>query len=858
MVRAQDDSAQSGALTRRTSASAPTAGMPERPTLEGLEAKWDERWETDGPYRFDRSKTRAEVFSIDTPPPTVSGSLHVGHVFSYTHTDIIARYQRMRGKEVFYPMGWDDNGLPTERRVQNHYAVACDPSRPYDPDFIPADQGREPVSRQNFLELCHQLTLQDERAFERMWRSLGLSVDWQLTYTTIGDGARRVSQASFIDLLDRDLAYHAEAPTLWDTDFQTAVAQAELEERTVSGAYHRLRFRLLSGGHVEVDTTRPELLAACVALVCHPDDARYNRLVGQHAVAPLFGAVVPVHAHPLADPAKGTGMVMVCTYGDMNDIIWWRELKLAARSTIEQDGRIGQGAWGEEWASEDPAAAKAAQSELQGLSAAQARTRIASLLSASGGMLGAPRPITHAVKFYEKGSRSLEILPTRQWFIRTTDFQDELLARGRELDWNPPHMRGRYEDWVRGLTGDWCISRQRYFGVPFPLWYPLDEHGDPDRQHPIRPERFPVDPTTDVPPGFEASQRGRPGGFAADPDVMDTWATASLSPRIAGGGIDDPDLLARVYPMDLRPQAHEIIRTWLFYSVLRAHLDGDELPFKHVAISGWILDPDRKKMGKSTGNALTPQHLLDSYGADGARYWAAKAQLGADTAFDEQQMKVGRKLAVKLLNASKLIVSLGGAESGAVTAPLDEDMLAGLAAICAQAREHLDRFEHSRALEAVEQSFWGFCDNYLELVKARAYGELGAAGQASARAALGTALSTYQRLLAPYLPYATEETWSWWREGSVHRAPWPEPATDAREPEGALAAATAALSAARKAKSDSQRKLRAPITKATLRDTPQRLSALRKAAEDFRAAAHIAELELQPAEEFSLDVEFAD
>ncbi len=836
---------------------------PAKPSLDGLESKWDQRWETQGTYRFDRTKTRGQVFSIDTPPPTISGSLHVGHVFSYAHTDVIARFQRMRGREVFYPMGWDDNGLPTERRVQNHFNVRCDRSEPYDPHFgaVAGGGAGRRISRRNFLELCHRLTLEDEHAFEQMWRALGLSVDWQLTYATIGERARHASQASFLRLLDRGIAYQNEAPTLWDVDFQTAVAQAELEERTVEGAYYRLRFELVGGGSVEVDTTRPELLPACVALVYHPDDRRYTHLAGLQGVTPLFGASVPIYAHRLADPEKGTGIVMVCTFGDTNDITWWRELKLLARSTIEPDGSIARGQWGSEWMSRDPQRALKAHTQLAGLPVEQARARISHLLQASGEMIGRPRPVSHEVKFYEKGSQPLEILPTRQWFITTMEFREQLLERGRELHWHPPHMRVRYEDWVTGLTGDWCISRQRYLGVPFPLWYRLDEHGEPDYTRPIRPNHLPVDPACEVPTGFDQSQREAPGGFVSDPDVMDTWATASLSPRICAGGDQDPDLVSRVYPMDLRPQAHDIIRTWLFASVLRAFLEGGELPFKHVALSGWILDPDRKKMSKSKGNVVTPQRLIHAHGADGVRYWGAKAQLGVDATFDEQQMKVGRRLAVKLLNASKLVTALGGSEEDEhVTEPLDRQMLTGLGDTVAEATRRLDSFEHAHALDVIERSFWNFCDNYLELAKAPAYGDLGPARQSSARASLRRALSTYQRLLAPYVPYAAEEAWSWWQQGSVHRAVWPaasEYAAGSTTSAG-LRVATDALALIRKAKSDARRKLRAPVTHAVIADTPERLSALRPVLEDFRAAANIRTLELRGSDELFVQVELAD
>src|SRR6186713_3582087 len=528
--------------------------LPEKPALEGLEAKWNARWEASGVYRFDRSRPRADVYAIDTPPPTVSGSLHVGHVFSFTHTDLIARFQRMRGKAVFYPMGWDDNGLPTERRVQNYYGVKCDPSLPYDPGFLPPEKpGKQAISisRPNFIELCNRLTAEDEKAFEDLWRYLGLSVDWSLTYATIDRRAQRISQTAFLRLLNRGIAYQLEAPTLWDIDFRTAVAQAELEDREQPGAYHRIRFARTGGDAVEIETTRPELIPACVALVAHPDDERYQPLFGTSVTTPLFGVAVPVKAHPLADPAKGSGIAMICTFGDITDVTWWRELSLPVRAIIGTNGALRPLTWGNEgWDSRDTVRAQGYYDELAGLSAAKARTRIVELLRESGDLVGEPRPITHPVKFYEKGDRPLEIVTSRQWFIKTTEFKDELLARGKELQWHPEYMRHRYENWVNGLAGDWCISRQRFFGVPFPVWYPVGADGSVDYEHRIVADeaRLPIDPSTDVPDGYTAEQRNQPGGFIGDPDIMDTWATSSLTPQLVSGWLDDPELFARVFP----------------------------------------------------------------------------------------------------------------------------------------------------------------------------------------------------------------------------------------------------------------------------------------------------------------------
>ncbi len=833
--------------------------IPEKPSLDGLEQKWIQTWEADGTYRFDRVVHRDGVYAIDTPPPTVSGSLHIGHVFSYTHTDTIARFQRMRGREVFYPMGWDDNGLPTERRVQNYFGVRCDPSLPYDPGYEPpVDPPKEPVSvsRPNFVELCHRLTAEDEKAFEDLWRHLGLSVDWTMTYATIDERSQRASQRGFLRLLARGLAYSAEAPTLWDVDFQTAVAQAELEDREVPSAYLRVRFGGPDGQPVEIDTTRPELIPACVALVAHPDDKRYQHLFGSTVTTPLFGVPVPVTAHELAEPEKGTGIAMICTFGDLTDVTWWRELGLPVRSVVERDGRMRDA---------PPADVPANHhwDELRGRTMKQARARITELLRESGDLVGEPRPITHAVKFFEKGSRPLEIVTSRQWFIRTLEHTGEFLRRGEELNWHPPYMRARYESWVRGLNSDWLISRQRFFGVPFPLWYRVGEDGTVDYDHPLVPEesRLPVDPSTDVPDGYPPEDRDRAGGFTGDPDVMDTWATSSLTPQIAGRWEDDPDLFSRVFPMDLRPQAHEIIRTWLFSTVVRSHFEHGRLPWHHAAISGWVLDPERKKMSKSKGNVVTPMGLLEEYGTDAVRYWAASGRPGVDTALDEGQMRVGRRLAIKVLNASRFVLSLSpdDAPAGEVTAALDQAMLGRLADLINTATVAFEGYDYARALEQTEAFFWSFCDDYLELVKGRAYGGQGEEGAASAHRALTLALSSLLRLFAPFLPFVTEEVWSWWQEGSVHRAPWPK-GDDLRPPAPAgpvLEAAAAVLGEIRKAKTTARASMRADVARVVVRDTAQRLAALASAQADVRDAGRVAELVTETADGFAVDVVLA-
>lgn len=837
--------------------------MPEKPSLDGVEAKFVNAWEESQVYSFDRTRPRAEVFSIDTPPPTVSGSLHVGHVFSYTHTDCIARYQRMIGKTVFYPMGWDDNGLPTERRVQNYFGVRCDPALPYDTGFTPpTEPGKDqlPISRRNFVELCELLTVEDEKAFEELWRRLGISVDWSYTYQTIDANARAASQRAFLRNLSRGEAYQSEAPTLWDVTFRTAVAQAELEDRERPGAYHRLGFtRSDNGEKIFIETTRPELLAACVALVAHPDDERYAPMFGKTVRTPIFNVEVPVVAHKLADPEKGSGIAMICTFGDITDVTWWRELQLPTRPIIGWDGRILPET--PEWITD--AAGISAYEAIAGTTTHTAKEKLVELLQESGDLVGEIRPITHPVKFFEKGEKPLEIVTTRQWYIRNggrdLDLRAALVERGKQLNWHPEHMRVRYTNWVEGLTGDWLISRQRFFGVPIPVWYPLDAEGNPVYDSPIVPaeESLPIDPQSEAPVGYTESQRNQPGGFIGDPDVMDTWATSSLTPQIAGGWERDNDLWQRVFPFNLRPQAHEIIRTWLFATVVRAHLESDSLPFTDASISGWILDPDRKKMSKSKGNVVTPLGLLDEHGSDAVRYWAASGRPGTDTAFDVGQMKIGRRLAIKILNSSKFALSLGATlDAGEITEALDAAMLSELSNVVQEATRAFENFNYTKALEVTEQFFWAYCDNYLELVKDRVYGGAGESAAASARLALGIATDTYLKLFAPFLPFVTDEVWSWWREGSVHAHTWPTDILNTGDI-AVLNAVTDILSLLRKAKSDAKVSMKTEITLAKISAPAALIAAARSAEADLLAAGRVSQVEWIESAELQVDCTLA-
>ena len=841
--------------------------VPEKPSLDGLEEKWGNSWVSNNTYAFDKNCDKNSVYAIDTPPPTVSGSLHVGHVFSYTHTDLIARYQRMIGKNVFYPIGWDDNGLPTERRVQNYFGVRCDPSLAYVPNFEPPKEPSDkqiPISRKNFVELCEQLTLEDEKVFESLFQTLGLSIDWNYTYQTIDKRARFVSQKAFLNNLNRGEAYQAEAPTLWDVTFRTAVAQAELEDRERPGAFHKIAFKKEDGSDVFIETTRPELLPSCVALVANPEDDRYKSLFGKTVTTPLFEVEVPVVAHHLADPEKGSGIAMICTFGDLTDVIWWREFNLPTRGLIGWDGKIQNDI--PEWIKTD----KALEifSKIIGKTSHTTREILVEELKKSNQLIGEPKPITHAVKFFEKGDKPLEIVTTRQWYIknggRDQNLRKQLLSRGDELSWHPDYMKVRYQNWVEGLNGDWLISRQRFFGVPLPIWYKLDENANPIYEQVLIPKenQLPIDPQSDCPDGFNESQRNQPNGFMGDPDVMDTWATSSLTPQIAGSWGIDNELFNKIFPMDLRPQSHEIIRTWLFSTVVRSHLEENSLPWKNTSISGWILDPDRKKMSKSKGNVVTPIDLLKEYGSDAVRYWAAMGRPGTDTAFDTGQMKIGKRLAVKILNASKFALSLNATlKKEDVKLEADHALLNKLAQVVESATKAFEKYDYTKALEVTETFFWSFTDDYVELVKERTYGKQGEESANSAKAALGITIHSLLKLFAPFVPFVSEEVWSWWQKGSVHNEAWPKPeeitSNKAISTEN-LDLVTKVLAEIRKAKTEKQLSMKADVLELVIEAKSEDIEILKKSEKDLIAAGIIKNLKYKnQANDLKLEIKLA-
>ncbi len=859
-------SADPEAPAPKTALSINAEELPKHFESAEAEARWDTAWQASGIYHYDETRPREETFVVDTPPPTVSGSLHVGHVFSYTQADVVVRYWRMRGKNIFYPMGWDDNGLPTERRVQDYFHVRCEAHVPYEPglelkEASDAQRKERPrlVSRKNFIELCHQLTQVDEQAFHALFQRLALSVDWRQTYSTIDEHCRAIAQRSFLDLSAKGLAYQTWAPTMWDVDFQTAVAQAEVEDRTRPGAFHHIEFGVQgSDRSFVIATTRPELLPACVGVTAHPDDARNKDLFGKQALTPLFKVPVPIFPSELADPSKGTGILMVCTFGDQTDVLWWREQKLALRQVIGKDGRLVPVAYGSPgFESQDPELANRHYAELEGKKLAPAREQIVTLLrSASGSATGKGAPLTqepekieHTVKFYERGERPLEFLSTRQWFVRLLDKKQALLAKGAEIDWRPDYMGVRYRDWTEGLSQDWCVSRQRYFGVAIPVWYRIDASGQPNYEQPILPaeSQLPVDPMLDVPAGFQASQRDQPDGFTGETDVFDTWFTSSMTPQIGSHWGKDAARHARLFPADVRPQSHEIIRTWAFYTIAKALCHEGRVPWHNVMISGWILDPDRKKMAKSKGNAVTPLHLFEEYGVDSVRYWAASARLGADTAFDTQTFKVGKRLATKLFNAGKFVLGHPG-ELHPITSEIDRAFVAKLARLVESATLDLEGYRYANALQNIETFFWSqFTDTYIELAKPRAWGAQGRAEErGSALSALRLGLNVLLRLFAPVLPYITEEVWSWvfaseTGQASIHVAPWPSAGdfkgiAPPHDP-GSFDLALSCLNAINKAKSDAGVSAGRVAERLTLRANAGTLAAIAPVIADVAGAA---------------------
>lgn len=850
------------------------------------ENHWQHHWASHGTFDYDPSIPRADTFVIDTPPPTVSGQLHMGHIFSYTQTDFIARFWRMSGKNVFYPMGWDNNGLPTERRVQNHFGIKCDPNQPNQTDFTPQPVDKKcksfkSVSRHDFLKACHQLTEEDQIKYKSLWQRMGLSIDWKQQYATIDERSRRVSQASFCDLHAKGLVHHRIAPTLWDTGFQTAVAQAEVEDREQQGLLYQIQLKSSTDEPIVIATTRPELLPACIAVVAHPEDERYQHLFGKTAITPLFHMEVPIMPSEHADREKGTGILMVCTFGDFNDVAFWKANDLPLRQIISRSGQLNPIEFGSKtFPSLAPNIAHQHYATLCGDYVKVARKKMVellavpqtSLLNDGPALQGEPQPIKQMVKFYEKGDYALEYIPTRQWFIDILSDRDNLAALADQLTWKPEYMKKRYQQWVGGLNQDWCISRQRYFGVPFPVWYPLDAHGEKCFDQAILADGkdLPVDPATDTPPGYEPEQRDQPNGFTADSDVMDTWATSALTPLINSHWTLDEKRHEQLYPADLRPQGHEIIRTWAFYTICKAWMHTGQLPWHTLAISGWVVNPDHSKMSKSKGNTVTPDQLIEQYSADALRYWAGRAKLGQDTIYDPSVFTIGQKLINKLFNVAKFVMNQAAQleqppQTNDITDPLDQAWCRQLDIVIENATTCMMSYDYASAMGSIESAFWTFCDDLVELIKIRSYDTQRANAQRSAIACLNHSLSVFLRLFAPFMPYITETLWqaSQDKGTSIHQSAWPQTAgLHAGDlPNGILSAAVNIIESIRTEKAKHQKSLKWPVQSLTITANHATLETIDFFIDDIVSAGHVdkegIQLKSNESDEMVIDVQLA-
>ena len=714
-------------------------------------------WEDSKIYKYDPNSDK-ETFSVDTPPPYVSAAhLHVGHAMSYSQAEFVVRYHRMTGKNIYYPMGFDDNGLPTERYVENKYKI-----------------NKKKTTRSEFRALCEEETRIGAQSYAELWRSLGLSVDWDQNYSTIGEHCRKTSQKSFLDLYNKGLIYRSDEPVLWDTHFETALAQADLETLHRKGKLNDIAFSAPDGTQLVISTTRPELIPGCVALYVNPNDERYKHLVGKTAIVPLFNYEVPIKTSEDVDLEFGTGLMMCCTFGDSEDVNKWKIDKLDTRIVIGKDGKMTELA-----------------GDYAGKPIEEARANILKDLKAAELLLD-QKTTDQAVSIAERSGKPVEFVMEPQWFIKVMDLKEEMLKRAKELTWFPDHMRVRLEDWINGLKYDWNISRQRFYGVPFPVWYDKDGNAVVAEE-----SQLPVDPLEDAYQGDKANADDLRG----ESDVMDTWMTSSLTPLINANWAESEGRdgsMDKLYPMNVRVQAFEIIRTWLFYTVIKSHIHTDSLPWKDVMISGWGLNEQGKKISKrdlenytdANGyNRYEPAAVIEKYGADALRYWAAGSQLGNDLRYNEKDVKAGRKLVVKLWNAARFVLmQLEGFDPNAprpeATTRTAEDrwLLNELNQVTKRVSEGFEQYDYAKGREALERFFWGtFCDNYLEIVKDRFWNpdRYSDEARASAQATLWESLRTLLGLFAPFLPFVTEELWQnifkpYEESVSLHITQWPQ------------------------------------------------------------------------------------
>ena len=752
--------------------------VPKHYDAKVSEAKWQKFWEDNKIHSFN-PKSKKEVYSIDTPPPTVSGKMHIGHSFSYSQQDFIARFQRMSGKNVFYPFGTDDNGLATERLIERMKNV----------------KGQF-MKRKEFVELCLK-TLEEIRPdFIYDWKRLGISADFSIFYTTIDKHCQRISQKSFIELYKDGRIYRKRSPFMWCPECQTAIAQVELKDSERDSKLVYMKFDTSVGEKITIATTRPELLPACVAVHVHPDDGRYKKFIGANAKIPFSDREVKIESNKDVAMDFGSGVVYHCTFGDMDDVKWLEEYKLEAIEIVNKDGTLNEKA-----------------GMFNGLKVKKAREAVINALQDEG-RIEKIEPINHVANVHERCETDIEILMTDQWFIKYLELKEEFVKFGSSIKWHPEHMKSRYINWINGLKWDWCISRQRHFGIPIPVWY-CKKCGSTI----IADEKkLPVDPTSDFPKQCKCGS----SDFIGEKDVLDTWATSSLTPQIAIELYKDEKLKKKLFPMSLRPQAHDIITFWLFNTVVKSYFHHKSKPWNNVMISGWALDPHGKKMSKSKGNVVDPREVISKYSADCLRFWAAGSKLGDDMPFQEKDLVTGQKFVTKLWNASKFsFIHLSDyiPQKPKKLHMIDKWILSKLTSLVNSCTESMENYEYSKSKAETELFFWHvFCDDYLEFVKERLYNHDRYEKDIvlSAKFALYTALLSVVKLMSPFTPYITEEVYqSYFRknekEESVHVSEWPFMKFYDEEAEKTGDFFAEVVRQARKMKSSKQVSLKAPI-----------------------------------------------
>jgi valyl-tRNA synthetase len=817
-----------------------------------IEQKWKKFWQEHDVYKWDENVAKEDSFVIDTPPPTVSGSLHMGHVFSYSQADFVARYQRMKGKNVFYPMGFDDNGLPTERLVEKVKKVRA-----------------VHMERREFQKLCYEVVEEAEEEFYNLFNSIALSIDWSQKYQTISPESTKISQLSFLDLFAKNHVYRKLQPTLWDPIDRTALAQADVVDSEIAGKMYNIAFATEEGEQLVIATTRPELLGACVAIFFNEEDLRYQHLTNKYAVSPIFGVKVPIISDKTVDMEKGTGLVMCCTFGDITDVDWWRKHNLPTRIILDQAGKLSlKDKFNDEnFSFKDTALLNRTLYELDGLKANDAREKIIEILRNENLVLTEQEVIKN-VKCAERSGSPLEILVTPQWFIKILDKKQQFLEKSAECNWFPKYMKVRLDNWIEGLSWDWCISRQRFFGVPIPVWY-SKRLGEEGKVIVPRQQDLPVDPLVDLPHGYSKDE------VTGDSDVMDTWATSSVTPQINSHAINkdyaiDLKRHHKLFPADLRPQAHEIIRTWTFYTIVKACLHENSIPWKNLMMSGWCLAADKTKMSKSKGNVVTPINLIEEKGADIVRYWASTSKLGADIAYSEEVFKIGKKLVTKIWNASKFVaqhiydLDFEKLDINQITHTSDLWILSKLQQAVKKATKEFEEFEYCNARVAIEDFFWkDFCDNYLEIVKVRIYNEekLDLKGQESAKTTVAFMLEIILRLFAPFIPYVTEELYSiifGEKHGSIHKKnTWPSysliPYDDNYEQVGNDIVEI--LDVVRRVKAEKQLSLKVPIEKIVIKSLADKnIIDLPEVINDLKNVTNAKHIEFIKDEDYVLDL----